>query len=81
MLCTLRLVGDADDAGLRDPFKRGRLNAVTKDIVFLDYEVADVDADTIFDPLDLRHCDILLSQTALDFDGAWRAPQEIFWWL
>jgi hypothetical protein len=43
-----------------------------KDIVFIDDDVADVNADAKFDPLDLRHRGILLSHTTLDLYGASR---------
>src|SRR6266853_4184435 len=33
-------------------------------------DVTDVNADAKFDPLDLRHVDILFVHAALDFDGA-----------
>ena len=69
----LRVIRDADAAGLRDPFKAGGdIHAVAKDIVFIDYDVADMDADAKFDPLDLRHRGILLGHAALDFDRAAR---------
>jgi hypothetical protein len=35
---TLRVVRDADPAGLRDPFKAGGdIDAIANDIVFIDY--------------------------------------------
>src|SRR4029077_1625032 len=68
---TLCVVGDANATRLRNPFKaRGDVDAVAKDIVVIDDDVTDVDADAKFDPLDLRHRSILLSHTALDLDGA-----------
>jgi hypothetical protein len=46
------------------------VDAITKDIMLIDDDVTDVDADAKFDPLDLRHQGILLSHTALDLNGA-----------
>src|SRR5258708_5962500 len=68
---TLCVVRDANATRLRNPFKAsGDVDAVAKDIVVIDDDVADVDADAKFDPLDLRHRSILLSHTALDLNGA-----------
>ena len=48
------VVGDANAAGLRNPFKpSGDIDAVAKDIVVIDNDVADVDADPKFNPPDL----------------------------
>jgi hypothetical protein len=67
-LCVVR---DANATRLRNPFKAsGDVDAVAKDIVVIDDDVTDVDADAKFDPLDLRHRSILLSHTALDLNGA-----------
>src|SRR5712692_9383664 len=45
---------------------------IGSDIVFIDYDVTNVDTNAKFDPPDLRHRCILLSHIALDFDGAAR---------
>jgi class 3 adenylate cyclase len=54
-----RLEGIAEPGGVIS-------DAVAKDIVVIDDNVTDVDADAKFDPLDLRHRSILLSHTALE---------------
>ena len=47
----MRVIGDADAAGLRNSFKPRRdVDAVAKDIVVVDDDVADMDADPKFDP-------------------------------
>ncbi len=53
---TLCVVRDANATRLRNPLKAsGDVDAVPKDIVVIDDDVTDVDADAKFDPLDLRH--------------------------
>src|SRR5712672_3093779 len=65
------VVGDADAARLSNSLQpRCDVDAVAKDIIFIDDDVADVDADAKFDPLALRYIDILFGHTALNFDGA-----------
>ena len=65
------IVGDADTARLGDALEpRGDVDAVAEDIVVVDDDVADVDADAKFDPLVLRHVGVLLGHAALDFDRA-----------
>jgi hypothetical protein len=67
---TLRIVRDANAARLRNPFKTGGdIDAVAKDIIFIDYDVTDVDANAKFDPLVLWDRSILLGHAALDFNG------------
>jgi hypothetical protein len=67
----LRIVRDADAAGLCDPFKPCRnINAVAKDVIVIEDDVTDVNTNAEFDPLQLRHRGILLSHTTLDLDGA-----------
>ena len=67
----LRFIGDADAAGLRDDFEtRGDIHAIAKDIVVIDDDVADVNADTEFDPLILRHGGVLPSHGALEVNRA-----------
>ena len=69
----LRVIGNADAARLGDPFKARRdIDAVAEDIVVVDDDVADVNADAKFDPRVLRHVGVLLGHGALDFDRATR---------
>src|SRR5260370_28447102 len=71
---TLCIVRDANAARLRNPFKTGGdIDAVAKDIIFIDNVVADVDADPIFNPPDLGHTCMLLTQAPLHLDSASRA--------
>src|SRR6266536_2206414 len=64
------IVGNADTARFCDPFETHRnIDPVTKDIIVCDDNIADVNADTKFDPLVLRHFDILYSHAVLNFDG------------
>jgi hypothetical protein len=65
------IVGYAHAAGLRDPFEaRGDVDAITKNIIVVDHDITDVNADAKFDPGILRYIEVLLSHSALDFDGA-----------
>jgi hypothetical protein len=65
----LRVVGDADAAGLRDPLQpRGDVDPVAKDIVVVDDDVTDMNADAEFDPVVLWHVGILPGHAALDFN-------------
>jgi hypothetical protein len=67
---TLRVIGDANAARLRDPLKAHRnIDPVTKDIVLFDDYITDVNADAELDPLVLRHIDILFGHAALNFVG------------
>src|ERR1700687_939280 len=51
----LGVIGDADASGFRDPFQtRGDVDAIAKNIVVVDDDVADVNADAEFDPDILR---------------------------
>ena len=64
------IVGNADAARFCDLFKTHRnIDPVTKDIVLFDNNITDMNADAKFDPLDLRHIDILFGHAALNFDG------------
>ena len=66
----MSIVGNADAARFCDPFETHRnIDPVTKDIVFFDDDITDVNADAKFDPLVLRHIDILFCHAALDFVG------------
>jgi len=65
------IIGDADAARLSNSLQpHCDVDAVSKDIIFIDDDVADVDADAQFDLLDLRYIDILFGCAALNFDGA-----------
>jgi hypothetical protein len=65
------VVRDADAAGIGNPFQaRGDVDAIAENIVVIDDDVADVDADAEFDPLDLWDVDIAGSHAALDLDRA-----------
>ena len=67
------IVRHADAAGLGDAFKpRGDIHAVAEDVVVLDDDVADMDADAQLDALVLRHRRVALDHTALNFHGAAR---------
>src|SRR6202040_1241939 len=47
---TLRVIRDADAAGLRDPLQpRGNVDTVAKDIVLVDDDVADMNTDAELD--------------------------------
>ena len=64
------VVGDADAARLSNSFQPRRdVDAVAKDIIFIDDDVADVNADAEFDPKFLRHTGVPLGHAALDLDG------------
>src|SRR4029453_1554987 len=64
------VVRDADAARLCDPFEAHcNIDPVTKDIVFFDNNITDVNADAEFDLLVLRHVDILFGHAALNFVG------------
>src|SRR5712664_780418 len=66
----MSIVGNANPTRFCDPFETHRnIDPVTKDIVLFDDDITDVNADAIFDPLDLRHIGILFGHTALDFVG------------
>ena len=63
------VIGDADASGFRDPFQtRGDVDAIAEDIVFIENDVADVNADAEFDPWILRYGGILRCHAALDFN-------------
>ena len=65
------VVGDADAAGVGDPLQpRGDIDAVAENIVVIDDDVADMDADAEFDPLRLGDVDIAHGHAALDLDRA-----------
>ena len=65
------IVGNANAARFCDLFETHRnIDPVTKDIVLFDNNITDVNADAKFDPLVLRHIDILFGHAALNFVGA-----------
>src|SRR5262249_20268494 len=62
---------DADPAGLRQSFQsRGDIDAVAVDVVAVDDDVADIDADPELDPRLRRLVGIALVHAALNLDGA-----------
>src|SRR5260221_4622429 len=66
----VNIVGNTDTTRFCDPFETHRnVDPVTKDIVLFDNNITDVNADAEFDPLVLRHVDILLGHGALYFGG------------
>jgi hypothetical protein len=67
----VNIVGDANTTRFCDPFETHcNIDPITKDIIVFDDNITDVNADAKFDPLVLRHIDILLRHAALDFVGA-----------
>ena len=62
MKCRRRRLGNAFQA-------RGDVDAITEDIVVIDDDVADVNADAKLDPLIVRDRSVLLGHAALDFNG------------
>src|SRR5437879_13061649 len=65
-----RVVGDANAARLRDPLKAHRnIDRITKDVVIVDNDIPDVNADAELDPLVLWHIDILFGHAALNLVG------------
>src|SRR5262249_20543616 len=68
---TLRIVRDANAARLRNAFKTGGdIDAIAKDVVVIDNDVADVNADAKFNALGRRHRGILLHHGTLHLNGA-----------
>ena len=64
------VVRQADASRLGNALKpRGDIDAVAEDVVIINDDVPDVNADPKFDPLVLRYRRILLGHTALDFNG------------
>ena len=65
-----RVIRNADTARLCNPFETHRnIDPITKDIVLFDNNITDVNADAEFDPLVLRHVDVLFGHAALNFVG------------
>src|SRR5882762_4785466 len=62
---------DVDLAGIGNPLKpRGNVDAITVDVVCLDDDVAQIDADPIFDPVMLRQRRVASDHVLLDDDTA-----------
>ena len=60
------IVGNANPTRLRDPFETHcNIDTITKDIIVCDDNITEVNADTKFDPLALRHIGILFCHAAL----------------
>ena len=71
----VRIVGDADAAGLGDALEaRGDIDAIAENIVVVDDDVADVNADAKFDPEFRRHVDVSMRHLLLDLH---RTPRGI----
>jgi hypothetical protein len=78
------IIGNADPARFSDALKAGsNVDAIAEDVVVIENDVTDVNADAEFDPLILRHGGILLGHAALDFnrkahriDGAGKLDQH-----
>ena len=65
------VVGDADAARLGDSLEARRdIDTIAENIVVVDDDVADMDADAEFDPEVRGHVDIALGHCALDFHRA-----------
>jgi hypothetical protein len=64
-------VGDADTAGLADPFQpRGDVHAVAEDVALLEQDVPEVDADAVGDAHFLWDLVLAVGHEALDLQGA-----------
>ena len=64
------IIGYADAARFCNAFEASsNVDTVAEDVVFIENDVTDMDADPEFDPLILRHRCILLANPALDFNG------------
>jgi hypothetical protein len=64
-------LADADVAGFRQRLEpRCDVHAVAVNVIPVDDDVADVDANTKFDPLLRRHARIALGHATLDINGA-----------
>ncbi len=62
---------DANSPRVGQAFEtRGNIHSVSEDVVVLDDNVADVDADTEHDTLLLGHIGVALGHRVLDFDRA-----------
>jgi len=80
----IRIIGHADPARFGDALKAGsNVYAITEDVVVIENDVTDMNADPEFDPLIRRHGIILFGHAALDFnrtahriDGAGKLDQN-----
>jgi hypothetical protein len=67
------IVGNAHAARFGDSLKaRGDIDPIAENIVFIEDDVADVNADAKIDPEFRRHINILSSHLSLDFHPATR---------
>ena len=63
--------GDGDAAGRGDAFQpRRHIHAVAENVVALDDDVADIDADAELNAAAFRNISVALAHLALDFGGA-----------
>jgi hypothetical protein len=66
----MSIVGYANPTRLCDPFETHcNIYPITKDIIVCDDDIANVNADSKFDPFVVWHVGILLCHAALDFVG------------
>jgi hypothetical protein len=66
---SIGIIGHADPARFGDALKAsGDINAITEDVVVIENDVTDMNADPEFDPLIRRHGGILLGHASLDFN-------------
>src|ERR1700724_455387 len=64
----VRIVGDADAARLGDSLKaRCDIDTIAEDIVVVDDDIPDVNANAKFDPEFMRYAGVLFSHLALEF--------------
>ena len=64
----MRIVGNANASGFRDSFEaRCDIDAVAKDIIVVDDYIADVNADSKFNPEFRRHAGVPFGHLPLDF--------------
>ena len=67
----MSIVGNANPTRLCDPFETHcNIDPITIDVIFVDDNITDVDANAEFDPFVLRHVGVPCGDAALDFDGA-----------
>jgi hypothetical protein len=69
----LCIIGDTDATRLRYSLEACRdVDAISKNIIVINDDVADVNADTEFDPAVRRHVGVVHGHTTLNLDGASR---------
>ena len=67
----MSIVGNANTTRFCDPFEAHcNIDPITKEVIVIDDNITDVNADAKFDPLVLRYIDILFSHVVLNLDGA-----------